>query len=764
MNYIFNQYQTPINPLLLDKYPKEIQEKFINYVSNVPFIQSLIDPNRPYARDLERDDDGKIIVDITKPHILENMDYFRPSAIQYEQTGKYTSLIPNKNPNSAFGKWIREEIRRCYYGYVRPSDGEWITGDYYFFLNYCPIQIASTDESDTKEKKAAKRIIGFPHVWEGHYYLFHYLQQARNNGHHAFMLARRGAGKSFSAASLLAKRFVLGESEDVNEKVLSMVTANDKKYIQGGNKVLDMFVYYIDFIANHTEFPRRRLTNSLHDMKWCMGYIDAENGTRKGTLNETIGVTSKDNSDSLIGSRGQLYLLEEVGNFPNLLDLYARLRPSVEDGYNTFGIIFGYGTSGSEESDFSAAKEIMYNPQGYNMQEIPNVYDLEGKGRSEFTYFFPSYLNRANCYDKDGNSDIIKALLEILKDRYKVKYHTTDIKAITKRIAEYPITPAEAIMQANNNLFPVAELTERLMEIDNNPAFYNDTYIGELVQKEDGTIEYQQTYDMPIREYSRTKLKDNIQGALELFQLPEVDAKGKVFAERYIIGHDPVDNDESESTSLSSTFVFDLWKDTIVAEYTGRQKTADENFEILRKLCLFYNAKCLYESNIKGCFSYFKQKNCLHLLADTPDYLTDKEVVKDGFNNTSKGVRATLPINNYANKLIQQWLLKTFTKTEIKENGSTVEVEVMNLYNIKNRALLKELIGYNPEGNFDRIRALGLVMLYREEYMVRYQGNISREQEIPNNYVGNDKFFTDNYNSKDDNEDYQKLVKLLYGK
>ena len=88
----------------------------------------------------------------------------------------------------------------------------------------------------------------------------------------------------------------------------------------------------------------------------------------------------------------------------------------------------------------------------------------------------------------------------------------------------------------------------------------------------------------------------------------------------------------------------------------------------------------------------------------------------------------------------------------------------MNLYNIKNRALLKELIGYNPEGNFDRIRALGLVMLYREEYMVRYQGNISREQEIPNNYVGNDKFFTDNYNSKDDNEDYQKLAKLLYGK
>ena len=38
----------------------------------------------------------------------------------------YTLLRPNANPNSEYGKWIREEKRRCWEGYVRPSDGEWV--------------------------------------------------------------------------------------------------------------------------------------------------------------------------------------------------------------------------------------------------------------------------------------------------------------------------------------------------------------------------------------------------------------------------------------------------------------------------------------------------------------------------------------------------------------------------------------------------------------------------------------------------------------
>lgn len=751
MEFNFNKYQSPITQEILEKYPQEIQEQFMQIINGIPLVKSLIAEDRPHAINLPRKD-GKIIVDITKPHILENMDYFRPAALHFKKYGCYTNLTPNKNPKSEYGKWIREEIRRCYEGYVRESDGEWITGDYYFFLNYCPIQISKKEKGS---KKRSQRVIDFPNVWEGHYYLSHYLEQARDNGHHAFMLAARGRGKSYFSASRVAKRFVLGESKEVNKKVQVVVTASERKYIQGANQILDMFVYYIDFLANNTQFPSRRLTNSLHDMQWTMGYIDADNGTKKGTLNSVTGVTCKDDESKLRGSRGQVYVIEEAGSFPRLLQLYAVLRPSVEDGNNIFGQIFAYGTAGDNESDFSSMQEIMYNPKGYNVQELENVYDIEGQGRKEFTYFFPSYMNMAECYDKDGNSDVIKALFEILKDRYVVKYNSTDIRMITKRMAELPITPKEAVLQTSNNLFPVSELQERLLEIDNNPSFYNDTYIGELALNPDGTVKFNPTLDTPIRDF---KVNDNniVEGALEIYEMPVTDINGKVIPERYIIGHDPVDNDEDKQGSLSSTFVLDLWTDRIVAEYTGRKRMADDNFEVLRRLCIFYNAKCLYEQNIKGCFAYFSQKNCLYLLADTPEYLVDKQLIKTlGYGNTSKGVRATLPINNYANKLIQQWMLKPVIKvTKDPTTGQDVEVQVPNLFNIKNRALLKECILYTPlQGNYDRIRALGLVMLYREMFIVMYQGILDKGRSyVPEDYIGNDPFFDENYNNPYDNE------------
>lgn len=536
-NLIFNKYQTQVTKEDLEAMPKEVVEQFFDFINNVPIIKYYVGNDRKYARDLERDDEGKIKVDLTKPHYLEDMDYFRPSALHYKKYGRYTNLSPNPNPNSEYGKWIREEIRRCYEGYIRPSDGEWITGDYYFFLNYCPIQLSEIKEGNKNDKKKANRIIDFPYVWEGHYYLSHYLEQARDNGHHGCMLARRGAGKSFFGASRLAKRFILGESESVNRKVQCVVTASEKKYIIGANQVLDMFQYYIDFCANNTQFPANRIENSIQNMKWTMGYVDQNNGTKKGTLNSVMGITSKDDESKLIGSRGQLYLIEEMGSFPRLLGMYARLRPSVEDGENVFGQIYMYGTSGDDDSNFASAKEIMYNPKGYNMQEIDNVYDKIGQGRKYFTYFFPSYLNRANCYDKDGNSDVVKALIEVLKDRYVIKYNTTNINAITKRISEYPVTPAEAIIRAQRNLFPITELNERINQIDNNPNFYDDTYIGELIQKKDGSVEFKPTTDIPIREFPLNNNKAD--GALEIYEMPQRDSLGRVSIDRYIMGHDP---------------------------------------------------------------------------------------------------------------------------------------------------------------------------------------------------------------------------------
>lgn len=752
-----NKYQTELTEELVNSLPQEVQDQLFDIINNVEFVKRLISPTREYAKDRPRDNKGRIIVDLVNPHILENMDYFRPSAIHYEKYGTFTNLRPNANPNSEYGKWIREERRRIWDGYVRESDGEWVTGYLYWFLNYSPMMLSKIREykdKDGKKRKSkrADRVESLPECWEGIYWRFHCLDQASNGGlynnfeggQHMAELASRGKGKSYSLASILNHIFVVGENKDAHEKVKGVVTAYQKEYLTKDG-VLNKFVDMANFCATNTQFPRKRLKNSLQEMTWTMGYKDMELDIERGTQNTVLGVSSKDDESKLRGKRAAKILIEEFGTFPRLVDLYNVLLPSVQDGDIIFGQIYMLGTAGDNESDFAGAQEIMYNPRGYNMYALPNVFDKYNQGKPYFVFFFPGYVNRKGCYNEDGVSDIIKALIEILMNRYRVKYNSTDPNTIIKTIAEVPITPAEAIVKTGINMFPVADLTERIGQLDSNPTEYNDVYVGDLVFGKDGQVEYKPTSAQPIRDFPH---KDNkIEGAIEIFQMPEIDKNtNKPYNDRYILGADPYDDDESNTMSLGSIFVLDLWTDRIVAEYTGRPSFADDYYEICRKLCLFYNGRLNYEYNKKGLFSHFSTRNSLYLLTDVLDFLKEKQMMKDGIGNKSKGTNASPAINAYARSRLRSWLLSPVPVIQTID-GESKEVMVPRLFTVRNRALLKELINYNSEGNFDRISAMGMLMLLREDKMIKYQGNVGRDRQenAENSYDGEDPFFKRNY-------------------
>lgn len=752
-----NKYQTELTEELVNSLPQEVQDQLFDIINNVEFVKRLISPTREYAKDRPRDDRGRIIVDLANPHILENMDYFRPSAIHYEKYGTFTNLRPNANPNSEYGKWIREERRRIWDGYVRESDGEWVTGYLYWFLNYSPMMLSKIREykdKDGKKRKSkrADRVESLPECWEGIYWRFHCLDQASNGGlynnfeggQHMAELASRGKGKSYSLASILNHIFVVGENEEAHEKVKGIVTAYQKEYLTKDG-VLNKFVDMANFCATNTQFPRKRLKNSLQEMTWIMGYKDVELDIERGTQNTVLGVSSKDDESKLRGKRAAKILIEEFGTFPRLVDLYNVLLPSVQDGDIIFGQIYMLGTAGDNESDFAGAQEIMYNPKGYNMYALPNVFDKYNQGKPHFVFFFPGYVNRKGCYNEDGVSDIIKALIEILMNRYRVKYNSTDPNTIIKTIAEVPITPAEAIVKTGVNMFPVADLTERIGQLDSNPTEYDDVYVGDLVFSKDGKVEYKPTSAQPIRDFPH---KDNkIEGAIEIFQMPEIDKNtNKPYNDRYILGADPYDDDESNTMSLGSIFVLDLWTDRIVAEYTGRPSFADDYYEICRKLCLFYNGRLNYEYNKKGLFSHFSTRNSLYLLTDVLDFLKEKQMMKDGIGNKSKGTNASPAINAYARSRLRSWLLSPVPVIQTID-GESKEVMVPRLFTVRNRALLKELINYNSEGNFDRISAMGMLMLLREDKMIKYQGNVGRDRQenAENSYDGEDPFFKRNY-------------------
>lgn len=735
---VMNEYQTPLTDELLGSLPKEVKEELLETMNSVPLIKRLISPSREYAKDRPRDEQGRIIVDLANPHILEDMDYFRQPALHFMKHGCYTFLKPNSNPNSEYRKHWDEEIRRCREGYIRESDGEWVTGFLYWFLNYCPMMVNKVIPGTRK----AVRIESFPFFFEGIYWRFHYLHQAREAGKHAIELAKRGCAKSYSLASIMSHNLILGESTEVKRRVITVLTAYQKEYLSDSKDgTLSKFKPGINFSFKNTPFPRLMLKNSPNEMAWQMGYKD-EFGIESGSLNQVLAVSAKDDSEKLRGKRGWI-LFEEMGSFKGLLSLYDITRKSVEDGDYTFATMYLVGTAAEDESDFSSAKTLLYNPDGYNILAIENVYDRPKQGKPTFGFFFPSYVNRAGCYNKDGVSDVTKALIEILLARHKAKY-SADPKSVLRVIAEDPVTPAEAIIKVKAAYFPTVALTERLAQLDSDPHAFDDVYIGNLALASGNKVEFRIGNDMPIRKYG---VDNSTVGALEIFEMPEKQANGEDFNLRYIIGHDPVDNDQAESSSLSSTFVLDLFTDRIVAEYTGRQAFAEDNYEIVRLLCLFYNAKCMYESNKKGLYGYFSKMDCTHLLADTPEYLRDKQMIKySAFGSNAKGINASAAINNYANSLIRDWLLQP-VPTIIKEDGEEKEVNIPRLYTLRNRALLEELISYTPELNVDRIRALGMVMLYRQEKIILYKDNLNAksQEEASSSYLGNDSFFQRNY-------------------
>lgn len=744
-----NKYQTPVTQALLDSLPSEVAEQLMDCLTNIQFIKNLIAPDRPYYKDLPRDERGAAIVDVTNPPIMTNADYFRQPALHFLKHGCYTFLKPNSNPNSEYRKFWDEEIRRCYEGYIREEDGAWISGYNYWFLNYQPMMV---NKKVSKTNKAV-RIEAFPFFNEGNAWRYYYLYNAREQGHHAIELAKRGCAKSFSLSAIMGHNLILGESLESRRRNITVLTAYQKEYLSDSKDgTLSKFKPAINFCFSNTPFPHLMLKNSPNEMTWQMGYKD-EYGIEKGSLNQVMAVSAKDDSEKLRGKRGTI-LFEEMGSFKGLLSLYDITRKSVEDGDLVFAFMYLVGTAAEDESDFSSAKTLLYNTDKYNIMTLPNVYDRPKQGKDSFGFFFPSYINRADCYNEDGVSDVVKALIQILLARHKAKY-SSDPKTVLRVIAEDPITPAEAIIKVKAAYFPATALTERLSQLDTDVHAYDDVYTGQLVFNKEGKVEFKPTNDEPIRKYG---VDNDTPGAIEIFEMPEPDRNGNIPNTRYIIGHDPVDNDAAESNSLSSTFVLDLWNDKIVAEYTGRQNFADDNFEIVRKLCLFYNTKCLYESNKKGIYAYFSKMNSTHLLADTPEYLRDKQLIKySNFGSNAKGVNANAAINNYANSLIRDWLMKPVVIQTVDEEGNGIEMTSMNLFFIRNRALLEELIAFNPEINVDRIRALGMVMLYREEKMVLYQGNPAKDRDkVPSDYIGNDPFFTNNYDKR-----FNKSVNLV---
>ena len=653
------------------------------------------------------------MVDFNKK--ILNSDKFRQAAIFFQEHGRYTNA---PRGTTDYIQYWEQETNRCLNGYVA-DDGDSITGYHYFYLNYSPIMKLEEKEYIDRYgniRRKRERVLSFPDFWDYDYYYFNAIEQAEQEGKHMATLKCRQRGYSFKGASMLVRNYELIPGSK------NFAVASEQKFLVGDG-LLTKAWQIMDFVDKHTEWSKQRLTSTR--MERVSGFkITDEFGkqTEQGYLSSITGITLKNDPERLRGTRGKLVLFEEGGKFPNLETAWRIEQPAVEtDDGVAFGLLCLFGTGGTEGGSFDGLKNIFYNPKAFNVLSFPNIWD-DGQEQTECGFFVPAWSNLQSFDDKGnqifmdqfGNSLKDKAIEELINQRNVIKDGGASQTSIDRFVSERPLKPQEAVLELGKNIFPRKLLMDQLTRIRTNTKIRNMKHIVDLSWDGNGGVQATEKKSGDITTY-HLKKDDKPNGSVVIWEYPIPDAPFGL----YIGGCDPYDHDSSFTNSLGSTFIFkrvragEAWNNVIVAEYTGRPDTAEEYYENVRKLLIFYNARLLFENERKGIYPYFTNKHCDYLLADQPDKIIT-EVFKDSKVQRRKGCHMTKAIREYGEGLILEWLMDEY------EPGHP------NVERVYSEALIEELIENDGIKNVDRVIALCMVMMYREEL---YQIKVSAAKE-----------------------------------
>lgn len=530
----------------------------------------------------------------------------------------------------------------------------------------------------------------------------------QNEAKNVIDLEARGGGKSFFAAANIGHNFTFDGATDYEvylrkrssdkEKPLTtqtLVGAIDSAY---SKDLLGKFLLGIENLPGSVKFNGEdypsplaiKYSGSLQSGRFLLSEISNSKLHHR---------TFKDDPLAANGTRPSLVYIEEVGFMDNIEETLGALKECVAEGSRQFGTIYMFGTGGLFKGVASTfTRNIFYNPKDYNCLEFDDIWE----GRGKIGYFVPAYLT-LNGFKRGENliTDEEKALNYLEKER--ASFRLNKIKYASELINR-PIRPSEVFFSLEGTFFPLTELKMAQQDLLSNEVLINTSWKGFCIQKDDEIV-WQNTNDRPIIDwpYQASKMGE---GCIEIYEMPVKDYTGSIPSNIYIAGCDPVD-DDGYAGSLQSTFILNRLTNRIVAEYTARHATAAEYYENLRKLLIFYNAKCNYENAKKGLYQYFFNKNSTYLLAETPKILRDQGMVRTAnVGNKAFGTPANQAVNRWARDLIKEWLLD-----EVADKDN-----MLNVNTIRSRALLEELIRWSEDVNCDRVSAMGMLMILNQQF------------------------------------------------
>lgn len=684
-----------------------------------------------------------------------NSTQFQPAANHYRKYGRYDDGDPDTYYNDEY--WTEEE-KRCIEGYE--VGGIWIPGDYYFYLNYCRIQlieeIGGKDNTykqihNNKAKNArrvGKRHEDFPAFWDLDYMYFRSVDIATNGigeedykklpielninpdyrggGRHFVWLKPRGVGASWKGAAKPLRNFCLIEDSK------SYMIANEKEFLTKDgiwSKFHELNNWLLATNAK-TRQPNAIGLGKKSDFKKSHGEMhfrasfkftdELGNETEEGIMSEVFGVSLQNNWQKARGKRGQLILWEELGKFPNADKAWEVARPSVEEGDINFGTMIGFGTGGTEGSNFESLRNMFYNPTDFNILCFENILD-EGLEGTDCAFFTPATMNTA-FIDKDGNSDKTAAREYFQAERDKVK-NSKDSTLLPRKMAEAPFTPKEAVLETGNNIFLSKALLEHKDRVENN-KLYDLMGTKGMFERVGLEVKFFPKPDAtPIHIYPHLGKYRDYSGIPIIYSQP-YKVNGEIPKNLYKLCLDTYRNDDAgSSSSLGSAYIIEQANsftptggDLIVATYTGRPESQEEFNKIIFLMAEFFNAEIAFEADEPGdVVGYAKRNKKIKFLADEFELAYDETLKSSG--NSSKQQFSMKMSSGKENKrkrqgdlFIKSWL---YTVRKTLPDGK----EILNLHTIFDLGLLEELSQYNLEKNCDRVSAIRIGMYHQQELL-----------------------------------------------
>ena len=606
--------------------------------------------------------------------------------------------IPSFKPGTiAYDDYWDEQDNRCLNGFKPNPYMPKITGEHYFYLNMCQIELL--------KKGASRKTFDNPFYRELDRRLFDEISDAKKNKYGLIVGKPRRVGLSWLGSATSAYELLFHRGNKIG------VAAGQD------DKAQDFYEKVKDILKNiRPEYSSSILVKNSEEIK--LGYIERINkqNVEKGLLSQLFMKTMYAKPTGFEGKSLSLVIFEEAGLFEDIIAAYKSTEPCFKDGSIQFGTPIIYGTGGDITKGSKGYRELWNAKRSvYNLKKVfisaTDFYPGDGipdEKTKKSISFFDFRTGRTN-------SEAAKA--HILKERLEKE----GSEGYIKHIQSYPLKDTDIFIKNSGGLLNRKKLNAQMRNQDNCPF---ERQIGRFDwQTKDAQTLKLVSIARDLKEIDKIHLK---RGSKVIFVKDEelgmvhklLDAidHSKLPYNPDIAGCDSYDEDDPGAhASLGATIWYRCFyginkPHDLPTAYLLDRGTADSDDEFYSQSlrgCVYYNVELLVEYTKIAIINYFKD-------CDARDYLKPRpDLTGMGYSSKAR--------NEFGLKMSNQhsWTLTLrLLKAEVNKNFN----------NYWFMEILEHLVEYG-ESNSDLGSALGMVLVSKLDMFEFISDGIEDDEE-----------------------------------